>query len=106
MTYCIGFIEPDNDHRNGAGASRLSCESGWTTAPADPLVVWLAALRVLLARLLACGIHHDNGSAAEKFTDGATGCHPGIGDLTVVRFRRILGLIRIRIATIAAASSK
>ena len=56
-----------------------------------------AALRVLVVRLLACGIHHDNGSAAEKFTDGATGCHPGIGDLTVVRFRRILGLIRIRI---------
>ncbi|MCA9038504.1 MAG: hypothetical protein KDA91_25440, partial [Planctomycetaceae bacterium] len=55
-----------------------------------------AALRVIAAWLFACGIHHDNGSDAGQFTDGARACRPGIGDLTVVRFRRILALIRMR----------
>ncbi|MCA9038029.1 MAG: hypothetical protein KDA91_23050 [Planctomycetaceae bacterium] len=56
-----------------------------------------AALRVIAAWLFACGIHHVEESAAGQFTDGARGCHPEIGDLTVIAVRRSLALIWIRL---------
>ena len=59
------------------------------------------------ARLFACGIHRGEESAAEQFSDGAMGCHPGIGELTAVRISSHgdtdsdTGVVR---ATIVAAS--